>query len=191
MHALPEQTARPDALHHLRAGEGTAGPVPFSPVRNGSSDRGTYDAGMLVAESAAYIRLHDEDRTLHLDVSLPELPVMVTGSLQIMRRALRTVAAAAARCAGRGCLIFHLGVHGSALELSVTGSAHRNAGAGGLSGSTAAAEYSPLQEHPALGHASQQINILGGTLTVFHNRDEGCRYTITLPLGCQEFRRSI
>jgi hypothetical protein len=191
MHALPEHITGPDIIDDRETGIGATRSAHIGMIKNLSIDVGTYDAGMLVAEAAAYVRLQDKDRVLHLDVSLPDLPILITGNLHIVRLALRSIASAAARCAGGGCVLFHLGVHGDKAEFTITGSACRRDEERSVSGSPTAPGYSLLHEHPVLSHASQQALMLGGSLSVSHNTDQGCRYTLALPLGCQEYQRLI
>jgi len=191
MHALPEHAAGFDVIDDKKNRIGTAPHVRIGILRNPSIDVGSYDADMLIAEVAAYVRLHDEERALHLEVALPDLPIMMTGNLHIVRLALRSIANAAARCAGRGCVHFRLGVHGDKARFTITASSRRPAETGNAAGSPAASGHSLLEEHPVLSHVSQQALMLGGSLSVVHDGNQGCQYVLTLPLGCQEHRRLI
>jgi hypothetical protein len=189
MHALPEHITGPDIIDDRETGIRTTRPAHIGMIKNLSIDVGTYDAGMLVAEVAAYVRLRDQDRALHLDVSLPDLPIMINGNMQIIRLALRSIASAAARCAGRKRVLFHMGVRGDKIEFAVTGSARPFEDEDLPAGAPAAPIRSPHQEHPALSHVMQQARSMGGAFSVTHDENRGCRYLLTIPLGCQEQRR--
>lgn len=147
-----------------------------------------FDAGMLVAEAAAAVRCGGDGPRVIVDVSVPDLPVMVAGDGRKLRQVLMNLADAAARCAESGMVFLGLAVHGSTLEFRIIGTETLNDRTAVCRASFRRPDTFAGPGALALAGEEHSVQLLGGSLVAALGAGGGCTFLLTLPLGSQDRR---